>query len=113
MPRQGEIVLIPVPFTDLKSKKRRPAIVISNNRYNATTSDIVIVAMTSNPAAIRYGFTIRQTDLEKGKLNRPGKVRVDRVFTLSQTMVLRVFGKVRKAVLARIRKTFRELTSSV
>jgi len=34
MPDQGEIVLIPIPFTDLSSQKRRPVIVISNNAYN-------------------------------------------------------------------------------
>lgn len=28
MPKQGEIVLIPVPFTDLSSTKRRPVIII-------------------------------------------------------------------------------------
>ena len=31
MPKQGDIVLIPVPFTDLTSQKRRPVIVISND----------------------------------------------------------------------------------
>ena len=29
---QGEIVLIPIPFTDLSSQKRRPVIIVSNSR---------------------------------------------------------------------------------
>ena len=35
--KQREMVLIPIPFSDLKSKKRRPVIVISNNIYNQKT----------------------------------------------------------------------------
>jgi len=37
MPEQGDIVLIPIPFTDLSSNRRRPVIVISNNLYNHKT----------------------------------------------------------------------------
>ena len=81
MPRQGDIVLIPIPFTDLSSQKRRPVIVVSNDAYNRKTMDIVVVAMTSNPAAVDYSFTITSSNLEQGKLNRPGKVRVDEIYT--------------------------------
>ena len=52
MLRQGAIVLIPIPFTDLSSQRRRPVIVISNDTYNRRTEDIVVVAMTSNPASL-------------------------------------------------------------
>jgi mRNA interferase MazF len=40
MPDQGDIVLIPVPFTDLSSQKRRPVIVISNDVYKHTLNRI-------------------------------------------------------------------------
>jgi len=47
--RQGDIVLVPVPFTDLSSRKRRPVIVVSSDAYNSDGPDMVVVAMTSNP----------------------------------------------------------------
>lgn len=31
---QGHIILIPIPFTDLSSTKRRPVILISNSTYS-------------------------------------------------------------------------------
>jgi len=45
---QRDIVLIPIPFTDLSSYRRRPVIIVSNDKYNRETDDIVVVAMTSN-----------------------------------------------------------------
>src|SRR5215213_9513841 len=57
-PKHGDIVLIPIPFTDLSSQKQRPVIVISNDDYNHTTPDFVVVAMTSNPTLSPYSFTI-------------------------------------------------------
>ncbi|MEE9615637.1 MAG: type II toxin-antitoxin system PemK/MazF family toxin [Anaerolineae bacterium] len=111
MPRQGDIVLIPISFTDLSSQKRRPVIVVSNDAYNRKTMDIVVVAMTSNPAAADYSFTITSSNLEQGRLNRPGKVRVDKIYTLSQSIVVKTFGRVNSNVLDRIRSTLQNLTA--
>ena len=111
MPEQGDILLIPVPFTDLSSRKRRPVIVISNDRYNRKTADVVVVAMTSNPAPSEYSFTITSSDLARGKLNRPGKVRVDKIYTLSQSIIARTFGRVNSTVLDRIRDALQDLTA--
>lgn len=58
MPERGDIVLIPVPFSDLTSQKRRPVVVISNDTYQKNTQDIIVVAMTSNIREIEYGIFI-------------------------------------------------------
>jgi mRNA interferase MazF len=109
MPEQGDIVLIPIPFTDLSSQKRRPVVVVSNDAYNRKAADMIVVAMTSNPAPVDYGFTISSSDLEKGALNRPTKVRVDKIYTLSQAIVVKTFGRVNVATLDRIRQTLQGL----
>jgi mRNA interferase MazF len=109
MPKQGEIVLIPVPFTNLSSEKRRPVIIISNDEYNQMTADMVVVAMTSTPSVGQYNFTITSADLTQGKLNRPGTVRVDKIYTLDQSLIVRTFGQVNSQILTRIQTTLRRL----
>jgi mRNA interferase MazF len=111
MPNQGDIVLIPIPFTDLSAQKRRPVIVISNNTYNQQASDMIVVAMTSNPVLSAYSFTITSADLSSGRLNRPGTVRVDKIYTLDQTLIVKTFGQVNTRTLNRICSVLRELTA--
>ena len=112
MPKQGDILLIPIPFTDLSSQKRRPVIVISNDQYNRRTNDIIVVAMTSNPQVTDYSLSITSSDLIEGALNRPGKIRVDKIYTLSQTIVARTFGQVDDKTLNRIRRRLVNLAAS-
>jgi mRNA interferase MazF len=109
MPHQGDIVLVPIPFTDLSSQKRRPVIVISNDAYQHATTDMIVVAMTSNPTRVDYGFVIDSSDLERGRLNRPGIVRVDKVYTLSESLIAANFGRVNSTVLDRIGKVLLDL----
>lgn len=94
MPEQRDIVLIPMPFTDLSSQRRRPVIVISNNEYNQKTSDIVVVALTSNLRPADYSFTITSADLQVGILPRTSRIRVDKIYTLSQSIIVKTFGRV-------------------
>lgn len=107
--RQGDIVLVPVPFTDLSSRKRRPVIVVSTDAYNAAGLDMVVVAMTSNPTQTAWSFVISPNDVADGHLNRPGMVRVDKIYTLAQSLAVARFGRVSAPVLTRIRSLFLNL----
>jgi mRNA interferase MazF len=113
MPDQGDIVLVPVPFTDLSVQKRRPFVVISNNDYHRQTADFVGVALTSQPQSTPYGFTITSANLASGTLKRQSQVRVDKVYTLAQAIITQRFGKVSELVLDRIRSVFVELVRAV
>jgi mRNA interferase MazF len=111
MPEQGDIVLIPVPFTDLSSQKRRPVIVVSNDAYNRRSADVVVVAMTSNPAKASFSFQVAASDLAEGSLNRPGTVRVDKIYTLAQSIIVKKFGKTSPQVVQRIRQMLESITA--
>lgn len=79
MPNQRDILLVPIPFTDLTSKRRRPVVVASNDEYNHKADDIVVVAMISNLKATDYSFTITSADLAVGSLRKPSRIRVGKI----------------------------------
>lgn len=37
--RQGDVILVPFPFTDLSTIKQRPALIISADLFNADSPD--------------------------------------------------------------------------
>lgn len=43
----GDIVLVPFPFTNQSTIKKRPAVIASSDTYNQNRPDIVIMAVTS------------------------------------------------------------------
>jgi len=103
-PRQGDIVLVPAPFTDLSSHKRRPVVILSSDVYNDASPDFIVVAMTSTPVQTRWSLPITNGDLRSGRLNRPGTVRADKIYTLAQSLAVSRFGTVTDEMLGRIRE---------
>jgi mRNA interferase MazF len=111
-PERGDVILIPIPFTDLSSRKRRPVIVVSSTEYNRRSQDVVVVAMTSSPTPAPFNFQITSADMVRGRLNRPATVRADKIYTLHQGLIVTTFGRVNLRTVSRIRRLLQDLTSS-
>lgn len=95
--KQGNLVLIPFPFTDLTSTKVRPALIISKDMKN---EDLIILPISSH----RFGdsFMITTKDMSKGVLPLVSYVRFTKVATLHGSLVKRVIGDLDKKVFGRI-----------
>lgn len=106
---QGEIVIVPIPFTNLTSNKRRPALVISLKHYNYITDDLIVMAITSNLTDKEYCININNYDMETGDLLTDSQIRVDKIYTLSQSIVLKSIGKVNLGILEVINSKFNEI----
>jgi len=109
MLRQRDIVLIPIPFTDLASQKKRPAIIISSDTYNESNEDIVVVALTSNIEPREFSVMLTGNDLEDGALKVTSMVRVDKIYTLNKSIVIKTFGRVKPDILTKIKCTILKL----
>jgi mRNA interferase MazF len=71
---------------------------------------MVVVAMTLNPKVTPYSFVVSSADLVSGSPNYPGTVRPDKIYTLSQKIIVKTFGRVGDAVLDKIRTTLAQVT---
>jgi len=93
--KQGDILLVPIPFSDLSSSKRRPVLVVSSNHYNQSSLDLIVVAITSNLNYSENKILLNNHDLNSGKLRQISSVRTDKIYTLSKGIILKKFGKVK------------------
>ena len=97
---QRDIVLIPFPFSDLRSSKSRPVLVVSCDNYNSGSPDFLGMAVTSNLTDRAHAVLLRQQDLDDGRLKMDSMVRTDKVYSLSRSLVRRRFGSVKTAAFA-------------
>jgi mRNA interferase MazF len=109
MYEQGEILIVPIPFSDLSSNKKRPVLVLSNTEYNRRTNDIVITAITSNLTEKDYVVMITNNDLELGSLKADSCIRADKIYTLAQKIVASSFGKVKPYIVERVKEKIAQL----
>jgi mRNA interferase MazF len=106
---QRDIVLLTFPFFNLESSKVRPAIVLSNDKYNRRSEDFVAVPLTSDLKLRDYAILVTNNELESGNLIVDSKVKVDRVFSVSQRLVRMKIGRIKAEVHEKITRMLFEL----
>ena len=106
---QGDIVLVPFPFTDLSTTKQRPALVISKSSYNTKTQDIVTCGVTSNLENSDYSVLIDNIDLAEGKIPLKSRVKVGKIFTLKQSLVIKKIAKLKAASFQHVKQELQNL----
>lgn len=87
--RQGDGVLVPLPFTDLKATKQRPALIISNGAHNSKVEDVIICGITSNIKDEDYSIMLEQKDMSEGNIYFLSRIKTDKIFTIHKSIIRR------------------------
>jgi len=92
---KGDVVVVPFPFSDLTSIKRRPALVVAN----LTGDDVILCQITSQATADKDAIPLTQQDFATGSVHRDSYIRPNRLFTADSNIILYRAGAVQAATM--------------
>ena len=89
--RFGDIVLVPFPFTDQTTTKKRPAVVVSSEEYNIGRPDLIIMAITSRLHQVDKLWEKLVSDWQGAGLIKPSIFKPI-LTTIENTLVIKQLG---------------------
>lgn len=89
--QQGDIVLIPFPFTDLSASKTRPAVVISIPDYEKNFSDVLLAFVSSRMRNVIPEFDHTLVDWRGAGLLRPSFIR-PKIAAIDTSLIVHKIG---------------------
>ena len=106
----GDVVIVPFPFTDLRTTKRRPALVLARVQSPALPALVVLAMITSQiEAEVLVGDYLLKAWKDAGLLH-PSRVRLAKMVSLEARMILQKLGSLgqadRRGARRELRKVF-------
>jgi mRNA interferase MazF len=92
----GDIVLIPFPFTDQSSTKRRPAVIISSAAYHRSRHDVLVMAITSQRNPVTGFGEVAVQDWQSAGLLKPSAIKPV-LTTIDPKLVIKRLGRLSSA----------------
>ena len=86
---KGDIVVLPFPFSDLSSSKRRPALVLADLEGD----DIILCQITSKNTRDNSAISLENSDLTSGALSMSSNIRPNRLFTADKSIIAYTLGR--------------------
>ncbi|HOM96662.1 MAG: type II toxin-antitoxin system PemK/MazF family toxin [Candidatus Methanofastidiosa archaeon] len=92
--RQREIVLDLFPFDDKNEFKKRPCIIVSNEKYNLNHNTFIAIPITSKIRNFEDSIIIDDDDLEEGHLVKKSEILPFKIFTINKSLMLKSIGMI-------------------
>lgn len=105
----GHVVVVEVPFSHGSGFKRRPALVVSTERFHRDLTDVIVCPVTSQPRHFKNpGPGDRPLrGWRSAGLRFPSTARVAKILAVDKQLIGRVLGTVTGRDLARVQRGLR------
>jgi len=108
--RQGQAVVVNVPFSDQSGSKARPALIVSEDAFHRALPDVIICPISSQP---RYHARPGPGDLPLRQwralgLRYPSTVRLSNILAVETRLIKRTLGRLTADDLDRVKARLRD-----
>ena len=104
----ADIILVPFPFTDQSSSKKRPAVILSAPRYNAERPDFIIMAITSQVREhSSFGDSV-VVEWEAAGLLKPSAIKPV-IATIEQSLTIKQLGRLQDDDIASLKQVLGDI----
>jgi mRNA interferase MazF len=105
---KGDVILVPFPFSNQTSAKKRPAVIVSSDAYNKVSQDIIIMAITGQTGGhIGIGEFLIE-DWQSAGLLKASAIK-SAISTIEQKLVTKTLGRLSSKDLSALDKGLKEV----
>jgi len=108
-----DIVLVPFPFSDLTTVKRRPCLVLCALHPKGLIAHYVVSMMTSSLKRISFPYDVVLQDWKKAGLPKKTIVRLAKLVTLDSSLARKRIGRISPGDKHRVQASFARMFSSI
>ncbi|HET9098484.1 MAG TPA: type II toxin-antitoxin system PemK/MazF family toxin [Candidatus Saccharimonadales bacterium] len=101
----GDVVLIPFPYADLSTFKKRPALIVGEAEFN----NFILCQITSKSSKSQRAILATDKDFTDGSLNLDSYIRPDKLFTIEISVIEKKLGTLNNSILIDIKDSIRQL----
>lgn len=101
----GSVVSIIFPYSNLKGKKVRPALVLARVEFN----NLILCQITSRSYTSKTAIIVKEKDFTEGGLPIVSYVRPDKLFTADETIIKDRVGLLKTITKKKILKSVRRI----
>lgn len=104
----GDVVLVPFPFTDQTTTKKRPAVVVSSDVFNSQYADLIVMAITSKSASGTAVGEVAIADWSDAGLLKASIIKPV-VTTIEKGLIIRKLGKLQDSDRQELKKALEDI----
>lgn len=102
---KGDVVVLPFPYTDFSSVKKRPAVVVANLKGQ----NVILAQITTNQRHDEDLVSLRKKDFSSGSLSSDSFIMASLLFTADASRISYKAGKIKQKKVEEVQKELIEV----